>query len=90
MSFDQLHRADEVFKSSADGGAIAFSRLDGVVTGRRAAGDLGPVTPKLQAAYPAPHDDVRLIGMVRGFEPPAHAAPIHDSCGMKTPCRPSS
>lgn len=59
LAVDELRRADEIFLSSTGGGAIAVHRLDGVAIGGRAAGDFGPVTRRLQAAYWALHDDPR-------------------------------
>jgi branched-chain amino acid aminotransferase len=56
-----LRRADEVFLSSTGGGVIGISRVDGVAVGGRAAGDFGPVTRRLQAAYWALHDDPRYV-----------------------------
>jgi branched-subunit amino acid aminotransferase/4-amino-4-deoxychorismate lyase len=60
-----LRRASEVFLSSTGGGAIGVSALDGVPIGGRAAGDFGPVTRQLQAAYWALHDDPRFVEPVR-------------------------
>ena len=60
-----LRRASEVFLSSTGGGAIGVSRLDGVPIGGRAAGDFGPITRRLQAAYWALHDDPRYTEAVR-------------------------
>ena len=60
-----LRRASEVFLSSTGGGAIGVSALDGVPIGGRAAGDFGPVTRQLQAAYWALHDDPRYTEPVR-------------------------
>ena len=60
-----LRRASEVFLSSTGGGAIGVSRLDGVPIGGRSAGDFGPVTRQLQAAYWALHDDPRYAEPVR-------------------------
>ena len=60
-----LRRASEVFLSSTGGGAIGVSALDGVPVGGRAAGDFGPVTRQLQAAYWALHDDPRFVEPVR-------------------------
>ena len=60
-----LRRASEVFLSSTGGGAIGVSQIDGVPIGGRAAGDFGPVTRQLQAAYWALHDDARYAEPVR-------------------------
>jgi branched-chain amino acid aminotransferase len=57
----ELKRAGEVFLSSTGGGVIAVSHLDGVPVGGRAAGDFGPVTRQLQAAYWALHDDPAYV-----------------------------
>lgn len=51
-----LRTASEVFLSSTGGGVVGVSQLDGVPVGGRAAGDFGPVTRQLQAAYWALHD----------------------------------
>lgn len=59
-----LRRADEVFLSSTGGGVIGISRVDGVPVGARAAGDFGPVTRKLQAAYWGLHEDPRFVETV--------------------------
>ena len=67
LGVDELRRADEIFLSSTGGGAIAISQLDGVPIGGRAAGDFGPVTRTMQAAYWALHDDPRLTEAVRGL-----------------------
>jgi len=61
----ELRAADEIFLSSTGGGAIAVHRLDGVPIGGRAAGDFGPVTRQLQAAYWALHADPRLTEAVQ-------------------------
>lgn len=60
-----LRRASEVFLSSTGGGAIGVSQLDGVPIDGRAAGEFGPVTRQLQAAYWALHDDPRHAEPVR-------------------------
>lgn len=60
-----LRRASEVFLSSTGGGAVGVSQLDGVPIGGRAAGEFGPVTRRLQAAYWALHDDPRYAEPVR-------------------------
>jgi branched-chain amino acid aminotransferase len=60
-----LRRASEVFLSSTGGGAIGVSQLDGVPIGGRAAGEFGPITRRLQAAYWALHDDPRYAEPVR-------------------------
>jgi branched-chain amino acid aminotransferase len=54
---DELRAADEVFLSSTGGGVIAIASLDGRPVGGRAAGNFGPVTRQLQAAYWALHED---------------------------------
>jgi len=59
-----LRAADEVFLSSTGGGAIGVSQLDGVPVGGRAAGDFGPVTRRMQAAYWALHEDPRYVEAV--------------------------
>ena len=56
-----LRGASEVFLSSTGGGVIGVSALDGVAVGGRAAGDFGPITRQLQAAYWALHDDPRYV-----------------------------
>lgn len=61
----ELRRADEIFLSSTGGGVIAVAALDGVAIGGRPAGEFGPVTARLQAAYWALHDDARLVEPVR-------------------------
>ena len=60
-----LRAADEVFLSSTGGGVIGVSQLDGVAVAGRAAGDFGPVTRQLQAAYWALHEDDRYVEAVR-------------------------
>jgi len=65
LGVDELRRADEVFLSSTGGGAIAVARLDGVAVGGRAAGEFGPVTQRMQAAYWALHEDPRYTEAVR-------------------------
>jgi branched-chain amino acid aminotransferase len=60
-----LKRASEVFLSSTGGGAVGVSQIDGVAVGGRPAGDFGPVTRRLQAAYWTLHDD------------PRHSDPVH-------------
>ena len=61
----ELRRASEVFLSSTGGGVIPIARLDGVPVGGRAAGEFGPVSTRLQAAYWALHDDPRYAEPVR-------------------------
>lgn len=61
----ELRRASEVFLSSTGGGVIAVARLDGVPVGGRPAGEFGPVTARLQAAYWALHKDPRYVEPVR-------------------------
>ena len=65
LSVEELRRADEVFLSSTGGGAIAIHQLDGVPIGARPAGEFGPVTARLQAAYWALHDDPRWTEAVK-------------------------
>ncbi|MGD9835676.1 MAG: aminotransferase class IV [Piscinibacter sp.] len=59
-----LRRADEVFLSSTGGGVIGISRVDGVPVGGRPAGEFGPVTKQLQAAYWGLHEDPRYVETV--------------------------
>jgi branched-chain amino acid aminotransferase len=61
----ELRRADEIFLTSTGGGVIAIHQLDGVAVGGRAAGQFGPVTERLQAAYWALHEDPRYVEPVR-------------------------
>jgi branched-chain amino acid aminotransferase len=56
-----LRRASEVFLSSTGGGAVGVSQVDGVPVGGRTAGDFGPITRQLQAAYWALHEDARYV-----------------------------
>jgi branched-chain amino acid aminotransferase len=65
LSVDELRRADEIFLSSTGGGAVAVSFLDGLAISGREAGQLGPVTARLQAAYWALHEDARFVEAVR-------------------------
>jgi len=65
LGVDELRRADEVFLSSTGGGAIAVAQLDGVSIGGRAAGEFGPVTQRMQAAYWGLHEDPRYTEAVR-------------------------
>ncbi len=65
LGVDELRRADEIFLSSSGGGAVAVCQLDGVPIGGRRAGELGPVTSRLQAAYWALHDEPRFAEAVR-------------------------
>ena len=67
LGVDELRRADEVFLSSTGGGVIPVSHVDGVPVAGRAAGDFGPVSAQLQAAYWALHDDPRHVEAVRGL-----------------------
>ncbi|MFM2068787.1 MAG: hypothetical protein RLZZ584_3696 [Pseudomonadota bacterium] len=67
LTVDELRGADEVFLSSTGGGVIPISHLDGVAVAGRAAGDFGPVSAQLQAAYWALHDDARYVEPVRGL-----------------------
>jgi len=60
-----LRGADEVFLSSTGGGVIGVSQLDGVAVAGRVAGNFGPVTRQLQAAYWALHEDDRYVEAVR-------------------------
>jgi len=59
-----LRRAEEVFLSSTGGGVIGISRVDGVPVAGRAAGEFGPVTRRLQAAYWGLHEDARFVETV--------------------------
>ena len=61
----ELRGASEIFLSSTGGGVIPIARLDGVPVGGRAAGEFGPVSTRLQAAYWALHDDPRYAEPVR-------------------------
>jgi branched-chain amino acid aminotransferase len=65
LGVDELRRADEIFLSSSGGGAVAVSHLDGVAIGERRAGEFGPVTSRMQAAYWALHTDSRYTEMLR-------------------------
>ncbi|WP_395703621.1 aminotransferase class IV [Aquabacterium sp.] len=65
LGVDELRRADEVFLSSTGGGAIAVHALDGVAIQGRRAGDIGPVTARLQAAYWSLHQDERYSAAVQ-------------------------
>jgi branched-chain amino acid aminotransferase len=67
LHVDELRRADEVFLSSTGGGVIPVSHVDGVAVGGRRAGDFGPVSAQLQAAYWALHEDARYVEAVRGL-----------------------
>ena len=59
-----LRRAGEVFLSSTGGGVIGIGRVDGVAVGGRPAGEFGPVTRELQAAYWGLHEDPRYVETV--------------------------
>ena len=61
----ELRRASEVFLSSTGGGVIPVARVDGAPVGGRAAGQFGPVSERLQAAYWALHEDPRYVEAVR-------------------------
>jgi branched-chain amino acid aminotransferase len=61
----ELRRASEVFLSSTGGGVIPIARVDGEPVGGRAAGQFGPVSERLQAAYWALHEDPRYVEAVR-------------------------
>lgn len=61
----ELRQASEVFLSSTGGGVIPIARVDGKPVGGRAAGQFGPVSEKLQAAYWALHEDPRYVEAVR-------------------------
>ena len=61
----ELRRASEVFLSSTGGGVIPIARVDGAPVGGRAAGQFGPVSERLQAAYWALHEDPRYVEAVR-------------------------
>jgi branched-chain amino acid aminotransferase len=63
-----LRAASEVFLSSSGGGVVGVSQVDGVPVGGRVAGDFGPVTRQLQAAYWALHDDARCVETVEYAE----------------------
>lgn len=65
LTVDELRRADEIFLSSTGGGAIAVHALDGVPIQGRRAGDIGPVTARMQAAYWALHEEGRYSEPVR-------------------------
>ena len=67
LGVDELRRADEVFLSSTGGGVIPIAQLDGVPVAGRAAGQFGPVSAQLQAAYWALHEDPRFVEAVRGL-----------------------
>ena len=47
---------------------MSVSQVDGVPVGGRVAGDFGPVTRQLQAAYWALHDDARCVEAVEYAE----------------------
>jgi branched-chain amino acid aminotransferase len=64
LSVAALRGASEVFLSSTGGGVVGVSQIDGVPVGGRAAGDFGPVTRQLQAAYWALHEDPRYTEAV--------------------------
>jgi branched-chain amino acid aminotransferase len=61
----ELRRASEFFLSSTGGGVIPIARVDGEPVGGRAAGEFGPVSERLQAAYWALHEDPRYVEAVR-------------------------
>ena len=61
----ELRQASEIFLSSTGGGVIPIARVDGKPVGGRAAGQFGPVSEKLQAAYWALHEDPRYVEAVR-------------------------
>lgn len=63
-----LRAASEVFLSSSGGGVVGVSQVDGVPVGGRVAGDFGPVTRQLQAAYWALHDDAHWVEAVEYAE----------------------
>ena len=69
LGVDELRRADEVFLSSTGGGVIPVSHLDGVPVAGRRAGEFGPVSAQLQAAYWALHEDPRYVEAVHGLAP---------------------
>ena len=66
LSVAALRAASEVFLSSTGGGVVGVSQVDGVAVGGRAAGDFGPVTRQLQAAYWALHENPRYVEAVAG------------------------
>lgn len=68
LSVAALRAASEVFLSSSGGGVVGVSQVDGVPVGGRVAGDFGPVTRQLQAAYWALHDDARCVETVEYAE----------------------
>jgi branched-chain amino acid aminotransferase len=65
LPVSELRGADEIFLTSTGGGVIAISQLNGVPIGHRPAGEFGPVTAQLQAAYWALHDDPRYVEPVQ-------------------------
>jgi branched-chain amino acid aminotransferase len=65
LSVAELRGADEIFLTSTGGGVIAVSALDGAPLGGRRAGEFGPVTAQLQAAYWALHEDPKYTEPVR-------------------------
>jgi branched-chain amino acid aminotransferase len=65
LPVSELRRASEVFLSSTGGGVIPIARVDGEPVGGRAAGQFGPVSERLQAAYWALHEDPRYVEAVR-------------------------
>jgi branched-chain amino acid aminotransferase len=64
LAVAELRAADEVFLTSSGGGVIPVASIDGVPVGGRAAGEFGPVSTRLQAAYWALHDDPRYVEAV--------------------------
>ena len=64
----ELRAADEVFLTSSGGGVIAVSQVDGVAVAGRPAGQFGPVTERLQAAYWQLHEDPRYVEAVNYAE----------------------
>ena len=59
LPVEDLMRAREVFLSSTGGGVIPIARVDGQPVGGRPAGEFGPVSERLRAAYWALHRDPR-------------------------------
>ncbi len=64
LAVSELRAADEVFLTSTGGGVIPVATIEGAAVGGRAAGEFGPVSAGLQAAYWALHDDPRYVEAV--------------------------
>jgi branched-chain amino acid aminotransferase len=64
LAVAELRAADEVFLTSTGGGVIPVGSIEGVPVGGRAAGEFGPVSSRLQAAYWALHEDPRYVEAV--------------------------